>query len=137
MKMREGDSLPAVERVVTQAQIEKYAEASGDLNPIHIDHAFAAGSQFGGTIAHGMMIAAFISDMMTAAFRRSWLEGGRLKIRFRAPVRPGDTVTTFGRVKSVGERDGVREVTCSVGVRKGDGESAITGHAMVTIPLTR
>ncbi len=47
-----GDQLPKIEKLVTQAQIGRYARASGDFNPIHVDHDFAAKSQFGGTIAH-------------------------------------------------------------------------------------
>ena len=133
----EGDALPAVEKLVTQGQIEEYARASGDHNPIHVDHAFAAEAQFGRTIAHGMLIAASISEMMTTAFQRDWLSGGRLKIRFRAPVYPGDKATTFGQVKSVTERDGTREVACSVGVRNQDGETVITGDASVAIRLGR
>ena len=131
--MREGDTLPTVEKLVTQERIERYAAASGDHNPIHLDHEFAAGSQFGGTIAHGMMSAAAISEMMTLAFQEDWLKSGRLKIRFRAPVYPGDTVTTFGQVKSVVERNGTRQVTSSVGVRRQNGEAAITGEATVTV----
>ena len=120
---------------MTQDGIERYAEASGDFNPIHVDHEFAANSQFGGTIAHGMMIAASISEMMTVAFRRDWLGAGRLKIRFRAPVYPGDQITAFGQVTRIRERNGTREVTCSVGVRKQNGEAAITGDATVMVPV--
>jgi 3-hydroxybutyryl-CoA dehydratase len=134
--MQVGDALPAVQQQVAQSQIDKYAEASGDFNPIHVDRDFAAGSQFGGTIAHGMLVAASISEMMTAAFKEHWLEGGRLKIRFKAPVRPGDTVTAFGQVKSLRERSGGTQVSCSVGVRNQDGDSAITGEATVTVPST-
>ena len=132
--MREGEALPTIEKVVTQAQIEKYAQASGDFNPIHVDRDFAARSRFGGTIAHGMMIAAALSEMMTAAFKEDWAKGGRLKIRFKAPVYPGDTVTTFGHLKSVRERNGLRKMTCDVGIRKRNGEVAITGEANVTVP---
>jgi 3-hydroxybutyryl-CoA dehydratase len=131
--MREGDALPTVERHVTQARIDRYAEASGDFNPIHIDTDFAAASQFGGTIAHGMMIAAAISEVMSAAFRMDWVERGRLKLRFKAPVFPGDTVTAFGSIKRIRERDGVSEVVCSVGVRRQDGQEAITGEAIVLV----
>ena len=133
--MQIGDVLSTVEKLVTQDRIESYAEASGDFNPIHVDHEFAASSQFGSTIAHGMMIAAAISEMMTTAFQRDWLERGRLKLRFRAPVYPGDAITAFGQVKRIRERDGTREVTCSVGVRKQNGEAAITGDATVNVPL--
>ena len=131
--MKEGDSLPVIEKVVTQGLIQKYAEAAGDFNPIHVDEEFAATSYFGGTIAHGMMIVATISEMMTVAFQADWLTGGRLKIRFRAPVRPGDTVSTFGKVKGVLNREGAKEIACSVGVRRQNEEDAITGDATVTI----
>ena len=133
--MREGDSLPTIEKLVTQDQIESYAEASGDFNPIHVDHEFAATSQFGSTIAHGMMIAASISEMMTMAFNEEWPGSGRLKIRFRAPVYPGDTTVTFGQVERIRQRDRAQEVTCTVGVRKRDGEAAVTGEATVIVQM--
>lgn len=131
--MREGEPLPTIEKKITQERIERYAEASGDFNPIHIDQEFAAGSHFGGTVAHGMMIAAFVSEMMTAGFGTDWLRSGKLKLRFRAPVLPGDTVTAFGVVKRVCELAGVTEVACSVGVRRQNDEAAITGDAIVTV----
>ena len=130
--VREGDALPAVEREIDQRRIELYAEASGDFNPIHVDRKYAAGAQFGSTIAHGMMVAALISEAMALAFGRLWAEGGRLRVRFKAPVYPGDTVTTFGEVKRVGDDGGVSEIVCSVGVRRQTGEVAITGEATVT-----
>ena len=129
--MQTDTALPRVQRTITQEQIERYARASGDYNPIHIDEDFAAKSQFGGRIAHGMLIAASISEMMTAAFKADWLNGGRLKLRFRAPVFPGDTITTSGIVKRVREVDGRQQVTCAVVVRRQDGEAAITGDAVV------
>lgn len=82
-----------VTRTLTQAMLNAYAEASGDFNPIHIDEAFAKTTPMGGTIAHGMLVLSFISEMMTGAFRTAWLATGTLEVRFRAPARPGDTVT--------------------------------------------
>ena len=126
-------ALPTVTRLITQDRIERYAAASGDFNPIHVDREFAARSQFGGTIAHGMMIAATISEMMTLAYPEAWPNGGRLKLRFRAPVFPGETVEAAGRVKSVRKEGEGSIVTCTVEVRKPDGQPAITGEAAVTI----
>jgi 3-hydroxybutyryl-CoA dehydratase len=83
----------AVSRRVTQEGIRRYAEASGDYNPLHVDEEYARTTPFGGTIAHGMLVLAYLSEMMAAAFGRDWLAGGRLKVRFRAPARPGDTLT--------------------------------------------
>jgi len=82
-----------VTRTLTQEMLNAYAEASGDFNPIHIDEAFAKTTPMGGTIAHGMLVLSFISEMMTGAFRTAWLSTGTLEVRFRAPARPGDTVT--------------------------------------------
>ena len=130
----EGDELPVVEKGITQERIEEYAEASGDFNPIHVDHDFASTSQFGRTISHGMMVAASISEMMTLAFGRAWPGGGRMKIRFRAPVYPGESISTFGRVKSVRVEGEGRRVLCTIGVRKGGGETAISGEASVIVP---
>lgn len=82
-----------LERTLTQAMIDAYAEASGDHNPIHIDPEFARRTPMEGTIAHGMLVLSFVSQMMTAAFGRRWLESGSLDVRFRAPARPGDSVS--------------------------------------------
>ena len=131
--MRKGESLPAITKRVTQEQIERYAEASGDFNPIHVNPEFAAGSHFGGAVAHGMMAAAYISEMMTRSFGTDWLRSGRLKLRFRAPVLPGDTVTTFGAVKRIRGTESGAEVACTVGVKRPNDESAITGDATVTV----
>ncbi len=133
--MNIGDQLPRVERLIDQDQVERYARASGDFNPVHIDHGFARSSQFGRTIAHGMMIAASISEIMTGAFKVDWLRSGRMKIRFRAPVYPGDTIVAQGEIRDIREEDGQREAICLVDVRKHDGELVISGEAMVSVPL--
>ena len=130
---QKGDPLPTIEKVVTQDQIEKYARASGDFNPIHIDHEFAASTQFGGTIAHGMMVAATISEMMAAAFGRNWPESGSMKIRFRSPVKPGHRITTQGSVRRVDAAEGINRISCTVSVVKDDGETAIAGQAEVRL----
>jgi acyl dehydratase len=82
-----------VTREIPQSRIAAYADASGDHNPLHIDPQFAATTPFEGTIAHGMLVLAMIGEMMHASFGGEWLRQGRLKVRFKAPARPGDTVT--------------------------------------------
>lgn len=140
--MRQGDELPTIQKTITQAQVELYAQAAGDFNPIHLDADFAKGARFGGgrldgAIAHGMMILASISEMLTYAFGERWLDGGRLKARFRGPVYPGETIAAFGSVKAVNEQGGAREVVCAVGVRKRDGEVVISGEAVVITQITQ
>ncbi len=122
-----GEPLPEVVRPLTQETIRRYAAASGDHNPLHVDPAFAAGTRFGGTIAHGMLLLAYVSEMLTAGCGEAWLSGGRLKARFRAPARPGDTVIAKGaRVQSSGGR-AVYDVEC----RNQAGELLVTGEAEV------
>ncbi len=121
-----GAALPAVTREISQAKIDRYAQVSGDSNPLHTDPEFAARTPFGGTIAHGLLVLAYLSESLTRAFGRAWLEGGHLRVRFRAPVRPGDTVTAGGQVTAVGET-----VRCTVEVRNQKGEVVISGEAQV------
>lgn len=131
--MNAGDRLPTLEKQVSQDDVNRYAAAAGDHNPIHVDAEFAAGSQFGRRIAHGMMIAASISEMMTEAFGQDWHRSGRMKIRFRSPVYPGETVRTTGEVKSVRPAGDEEEVLCSVRVVKDNDEVSITGDARVRV----
>lgn len=131
--MQKGDSLPQVEKLVDQMRIEQYASASGDFNPIHLDHEFASQTQFGGTIAHGMMVAATISEIMAGAFGGDWSSTGKMKIRFRSPVKPGQRVTAQGSVQRVVPAGDSSRVICSVSVVKDDGEVAISGQTEVTV----
>tara|TARA_B100000745_G_scaffold272790_1_gene200856 strand:+ start:136 stop:534 length:399 start_codon:yes stop_codon:yes gene_type:complete len=131
--LNEGDTLPTVEKTFCQDDVNRYADAAGDHNPIHVDPNFAAGSQFGRRIAHGMMIAASISEMMAQAFGQDWHKSGRMKIRFRAPVFPGETVRASGTVRSVRQIEDATEVAVSVQVTKTNDEAAITGDARVRI----
>ena len=131
--MQEGQALPELRKSVTQDQINGYARVSGDGNLIHLDPEFAASSSFGRIVAHGMLVLAFMSEMLTQAFGRSWLEGGRMKVRFRAPVYPGEDVSTYGRVSKLLTEEGGLRVQCTVGCRKLSGEDVITGEASVTV----
>ena len=131
--MNEGDTLPTVEKTFNQDDVNRYADAAGDHNPILVDPSFAAGSQFGRRIAHGMMIAASISEMMAQAFGQDWHKSGRMKIRFRAPLFPGETVRASGTVRSVRQIEDSTEVAVAVQVTKANDEAAITGDARVRI----
>lgn len=101
--MTSQPEVASVTRTLDQAMLNSYADASGDHNPIHIDEAFAKTTPMGGTIAHGMLVLSFLSEMMTAAFADAWLRSGSLDVRFRAPARPGDTVTARAKPSGVSE----------------------------------
>ena len=95
----EGFPVGPLLKTVTQQQVDAYADASGDHNPIHISSAAARAVGLDGTIAHGMLSMAFLGQLVT-----DWLgslrghEGwvSRLRVRFQAMVRPGDTLSCHG-----------------------------------------
>ena len=88
-------------RTVSEDDIVKFAEVSGDHNPLHLDEEFARGTQFEGRIAHGMLTASFIS----AVFGNELPGPGCIYIsqslKFKAPVRIGDTVKAEVTVSEV------------------------------------
>jgi acyl dehydratase len=95
----EGQRIPDLSKHVTQEQINAYADVSGDHNPIHLDPATARSVGLEGTIAHGMLSMAFLGQLLTDWLasrpdRGGWVK--RLRVRFQAMVRPGDTLTCSG-----------------------------------------
>ena len=122
-----SDRPAPVVRTITQAQIDAYAEAAGDHNPIHVDPAFAASTPFAGTIAHGMLVLALIGEMMFGAFGERWLASGQLKVRFKAPTRPGDIVTASAELLKSGAGVAEYAVQCATAT----GEVVIEGRATV------
>ena len=124
------DILPRIVKTINQAQLRAYAQVSGDWNPLHLDPEFAATTQFGGIIAHGMLTLAFISEMMTTAFEQAWLETGALRVRFKGAAYLGDRVETWGRVtKGEPHSEGIK-IGCAVGVANAaSGQELISGTA--------
>ncbi|MBU16449.1 MAG: dehydratase [SAR202 cluster bacterium] len=122
--------LDVISKEIKQEDLNAYAKASGDDNPLHLDPEFAAKTQFGGIIAHGMLTLAFVSEMMTAAHGRDWLESGGLRVRFKGAARVGDRVEAWGNLAKEYEQT----LGYSVGVRNStSGQELIAGTAGLAI----
>lgn len=132
-QLTEGMKLPEIKKDITQENINLYAEASGDFNPIHVDEDFARQTPLGGTIAHGMLILAYVSQMMTAAFGQSWLVGGKLDVRFRTPARTGDTIMVSGRIGKIEKKETQTLINCDVLCQNQNDELVITGEASLGV----
>ncbi|RUA29746.1 MAG: transcriptional regulator [Chloroflexi bacterium] len=133
-KAKEADfvksGLPVISKEIKQKNLNAYAKASGDDNPLHLDPEFAAKTQFGEIIAHGMLTLAFVSEMMAAAHGRDWLESGGLRVRFKGAAYVGDRVDVWG---NLAKEDGLSR-NYAVGVRNStSGQELITGTAGLDI----
>ena len=76
---------------ITPEMIAAFASVTGDHNPIHTDPVYAH-SRFGGVIAHGVLLVGFFSALLATSLPGPGALARELKVRFRAPVRPGDDV---------------------------------------------
>ena len=89
----ELDMSASVSRTVSEADILMFAGVSGDTNPVHLDQEFAASTMFGGRIAHGMLSAGLISAVFGTRLPGPGSIYLSQTLKFKAPVKPGDTVT--------------------------------------------
>ncbi len=125
--------LPELRKTVRQENINLYAKASGDNNPIHLDPEFGKKMQLGGTVAHGMMILAYVSEYMTANFGKSWLTTGKLNIRFKDPAKPDDSITVFGRVTQISDDGNQSKVNCEIICQNQNNQPIIIGDTEVRV----
>src|SRR5208282_2905825 len=88
-------------RTVTDADIVLFAGISGDVNPVHLNHEFAANTIFEGRIAHGMLTASFISTVLGTKLPGPGCVYLAQTLKFRAPVRAGDTVNARATILEV------------------------------------
>ena len=130
----EPGGLTHLERTITQSQLDAYAKASGDFNPLHLDPEFAANTGFRGIIAHGMLTLALISENMAGEFGIDWLTTGGLRVRFKGAVYLGDRIATRCKImEKVPQEDG-HGVKCSVQVvDPSAGRELISGDASVSV----
>ena len=120
-------------KTITEADIAMFAAVSGDTNPVHIDAEYAAGTMFKGRIAHGMLTASVISAAIAGRLPGPGTVYLGQNLRFRAPVRPGDTVHATVTVRDVLADKGrvTLDTVCTVG-----GKVVIDGDAIV-MPTSR
>jgi 3-hydroxybutyryl-CoA dehydratase len=118
-------------KTVTEADIVLYAGVSGDTNPVHINQEYAAGTQFKGRIAHGMLTAGLISTVLGTKLPGPGCIYMSQNLKFRAPVRIGDTVHARATITEIipEKRRVLIKTTCSVGETV-----VIDGEAMLLVP---
>ncbi|MBL8696937.1 MAG: MaoC family dehydratase [Alphaproteobacteria bacterium] len=121
-----------IARTVTEADIVMFAGISGDTNPVHINEEFAAGTMFSGRIAHGMLTASFISTVIGTRLPGPGAIYLSQSLRFKAPVRVGDTVWARATVTELVPEKRRAVLATTVSVRD---KVVLEGEATVMVPL--
>jgi 3-hydroxybutyryl-CoA dehydratase len=118
-------------KTITEADIVLFAAVTGDTNPMHLNEEYARSSIFGERIAHGMLAAGLITKVMGTQLPGPGTIYMSQSLRFRKPVRIGDTVTATVEITALNaekHRANLRTV-CAV-----KGEAVLEGEALVAVP---
>lgn len=119
-----------VVRQVTDHDVQLFGEATGDMNPVHFDEAYAAGTIFKGRVAHGVLSAGLISAVLGTRMPGPGCFVVSLSVNFKGPVRIGDVVTTTCTLREfIGRRRAVFDCVCKVGETV-----VVEGEALIVPP---
>lgn len=119
---------------VTEERIRRFAEASDDFNPLHMDEAFAAKTAYRGRIAHGLLSASFGSAVVGTILPGAGAIYLGQTLNFHKPVRIGDVVSARVTVASIDEAAARVVLRCDAFV---EGELIMDGEATVRVPRRR
>jgi len=129
-----GDALPVLDKgPIERDDLERYAAASGDPNPMHLDDAVAQSAGYPGVFAHGMLSMGYLGEFLVRA-------GGapasvrKFRARFAKLTWPGDRVRCGGVVTAVRDENGTRVVDCEIWTETQNGERKVIGTATLAAP---
>ncbi|MBC8178582.1 MAG: MaoC family dehydratase [Desulfobacteraceae bacterium] len=130
-ELRVGDAAE-VAKTVSESDIYLYAGITGDFNPAHIDEEYAKGTFFKTRIAHGMLLAGFISTVVGNRLPGPGTIYVKQELNFLAPVHMGDTITARVEVtEMIVEKNRIKLKTTCVNQ---DDTTVLDGEALVSPP---
>lgn len=121
-----------IERTITDKDIMRFAEVSGDRNPVHLDEEYAKKTFFKGRIAHGMLSAAFISAVLANELPGPGSIYLKQQLNFIKPIRIGDNITIA--VEVINKDDEKERVILRTFCTNQNKELVVEGEATV-IPM--
>lgn len=130
--IRVGDELPALAKApIDRVQLARYAGASGDYNPVHVDELYARSMGMPSVYAPGMLVMGMLGQLLT-----DWARGGQLRryqVRFIKMVWPGDVIVCKGRVSDRHGEGGRYFVEAELWAENQRGELVMKGQAAVQL----
>ena len=129
-KIKVGDSLPElIIRPITQSTLSKYAEASGDHNPIHLDFEFAQKAGLPNVIAHGMLIMSYLAQAITNHIDQCNIK--EYGVKFSSMTNIGDSLTCSVLVTQVSQIDSERQLKLKLLVSNQHNDEKLVGYANI------
>ena len=118
-------------KTITEADIVLFAAVTGDTNPMHLNAEYARGTIFKERIAHGMLAAGLITKVLGTQLPGPGTIYLSQTLKFRAPVRIGETVTATVEVMELhaDKHRATLSTICTVA-----GKSVLDGEAYVSVP---
>jgi len=131
-ELKIGDSAETT-KTITESDIELFARATGDFNPVHLDQAYAEKTSFRGRIAHGLLSVGLLSASLGNTLPGHGTIYLSQEVKFLAPVKIGDTITARVEVMELTpEKNRVKfRTTCM----NQEGKIVVDGVAWVMPPL--
>ncbi|NVJ02881.1 MaoC family dehydratase [Myxococcus sp. AM009] len=130
--LRVGDELPALAKApVDRVQLSRYAGASGDYNPVHVDEIYAKSVGMPSVYAPGMLVMGMLGQLIS-----DWARGGQMRrynVRFIKMVWPGDTVVCKGRVSDRHGSGGRYFVEVDLWAENQKGELVMKGSSQIQL----
>ena len=121
----------SISRTVTEPEIEAFAWATGDTNPVHLDEEYARHTRFKRRIAHGMLVGSYISALLGSEFPGPGTIYMSQGMRFIRPVYIGDTIRVVATV--TGYRADKAVLTLRTDCYNQHGEQVIAGDAVCLV----
>lgn len=120
----------SLSRKITEEDINNFAQATGDLNPVHLDEAYAKNTIFQGRIAHGMLTASLFSNLLAMQLPGAGTVYLSQTLNFKRPVRIDDTITAEVEIIGIDLERG--RVTLATRCRNQDDKVVLEGEAVVS-----
>ena len=120
----------SVSKTVTNEDITAFAELSGDINPVHLNEEFAAGTVFKKRIAHGFLTGSLFSTVLGTKLPGPGCIYMSQTMKFKGPVFIGDQLVATCTVTNVDMEKGRVSFDC---VCEANGRPVLTGEALLMV----
>ena len=118
------------DHLVDEEAVQGFAKVCGDYNPLHMDEEYAKTTVFGGRVAHGALSASYLSAVLGNQLPGPGAIFLEMNMKFRRPVRIGDTVTARVEVAEINEATGRVRMACKCLV---GGKPVVQGETLVKV----